>query len=418
MHNNIDKDIRLFIPPKSELLLFGGNFLFSKRLYELVKRNSNIKRIDFKDQIETPNRIKGLIEYYNSNTFIFTSELFLNLDQSNFLKFKELISTLKINLDLKFIFISVSKPLKTNLLPEYHLRIQEIKNILNIKKDLFYEFPSFITYVDSNIEDNPIGKLSKNDNINDTYLADDIIKDIVENFNNVGKISFNKDNNTQSFKEAYNYVENQSKCSLGIIYRKKPQEVVNGRSIADWRFELGSALKQTIPINIINELDLIVPIPETGKYYAQGLASSLNKDYVEAFYKKSEIGRSFDIKDTKKRQEFIDSKLGLISNLVDKKNIGIVDEAIFTGATLKTVSNLLKNTQVGKVYFFIPTPECRFRCNFNMQPDRELLLETVNKEDLATYFNIEDIYFQNLPIFSKILSTSGYKICCFSNYSI
>ena len=56
MLSSIDRDVRLFLPQKYEFLLFAGNFLFSKRLYEIVKREFVIKRIDYKDKIECPNR--------------------------------------------------------------------------------------------------------------------------------------------------------------------------------------------------------------------------------------------------------------------------------------------------------------------------------------------------------------------------
>jgi adenine/guanine phosphoribosyltransferase-like PRPP-binding protein len=419
MLNNIDKDIRLFIPSKSKFLLFGGNFLFSKRLYEIAKRDLKIKRIDFDNKIENSDRIKGLIKYYNSDTFIFTSEILLKLNKEDFNKLKQLILSIKEIIGIKIIFISISKPL-TPFAPYYYTQIQEIKDILDLKQDIFYEFSSFITYVDSNIETNPLELIDDSSKFlsllkDQVYLADDIINDLVSKINNIGAISFDNNFSSMSFKEICDYAKNQSKCSLNIVYRKKPYEIVNNKSVADRRFELGSNLTSVIPSDVLKDLDLIIPIPETGKYYAQGLSYKTNIPYVEAFYKKSEIGRSFDIKDAEKRKEFINSKLDLIPNLVKNKNIGIVDEAIFTGATLKIVSQLLKTTNVGKVYYFIPTPECKFRCKFNMQPDRELLLEKINKDNLSSYFNIDNIYFQSISTFKNIISPSGYNTCCFSN---
>jgi len=418
MQDSIDKDVRLFIPQKYKFLLFGGNFLFSKRLYEIAKRELKIKRIDFNNQIESSDRIKGLIKYYNFDTFIFTSEILLKLDEEDFIKFKKVISSLKDLSNLKFIFISITKPLNPTP-PNYYTRIQGIKNILDLKQDMFYEFSSFITYVDSNIEKNPLNVLSSNSVTslsllkNDVHLSDDIINDIIYNRKGTGNFSFNNSNVSKTFKEVCNYAQTQSKCSLNIIYRKKPYEIVNNRSVADWRFELGASLTSVIPNEIKDNLDLIIPVPETGRYYAQGLASKLKKPYIEAFYKKAEIGRSFDISNVERRQEFIDSKLGLISNLVDNKNVGIIDEAIFTGSTLKTVSNLLKSTNVNKVYYFIPSPECKFKCDYNMQPDRKLISESFSPDELSDYFNIEGVYFQKLSTFSDLMYPSGYNVCCF-----
>jgi amidophosphoribosyltransferase len=463
MQNNIDKDINLFFPEEFNLLLLGGNFLFSKRLYEIIKRQSKIKRIDYKHEhtleyfsciddstfkihLEPFKKIQALTDLYNSDTLIFTSEIFLFLSNDNYLHFFNLLKEIK-KLNIKLIFISITNPLHickningTNELSNmsnknwYYDRLDQVKNILDSKKDLIYEFSSYCTYVTSSLQTNPLEVLNtqklnicQKEILNEfsLSLADDIIQDIIYNLSKTDKIIFNNNsfnNITLSFvlndfskKDLYSYTDTQSKCSLNLIYRKKPHEISNGESVANWRFKLGCSLEKNIPKDIIDELDAIIPIPETGKYYAQGLSYILNKPYLEVFYKQSEIGRSFDINDTKKREQFINSKLGLLPDLLDNKIIGIVDEAIFTGQTLKIVSDLLQNTSVKKVYFFIASPICKNKCKFNMQPDRDLLCENKTLDDLISYFNIDNIFFQDLNSFKEILLSSGFgHICCFT----
>ena len=110
---------------------------------------------------------------------------------------------------------------------------------------------------------------------------------------------------------------------------------------------------------------------------------------------------------------FVD--VGILPDLVNGKNVGIVDEAIFTGQTLKIVRKLLQSTSVEKIYFFIGSPMCKTKCKFNMQPDRELLCRNKTIDDLVSYFDINNIIFQDLDSFSNILSLSGFEhICCFS----
>ena len=156
-------------------------------------------------------------------------------------------------------------------------------------------------------------------------------------------------------------------------------------------------------------------MPETGKYYAQGLSNILEKPYVEAFYKKTEIGRSFDIADEEKRQNFLDSKLGILSDLVANKVVAIVDEAIFTGQTLKLVKSLLDSSSVEKIYFFIASPICSKKCNFNMMPDRKLLSSEYGQDDMVRYFNIQGIIFQDLKSFEDISFDAGFTCTkCFN----
>ena len=464
MQNNIDKDVSLFFPDESRLLLLGGNFLFAKRLYEILKRQSKIKRVDYKHEydpqhfpcidnttfdihLEPLKKIQALINYHNSDTIILTSEVLLMLPDAKYLQFLNLIQAIK-KLGVKIVFISIDNPLHvcTNIDGTlelgnmssrnwYRTRLLEFEDIFDDQKDLVYKLSSYCTYTTSNIQINPLDlfhdktefSINQNESLTpfSIHIADDIINDVVSNLDSAGVVAYKTDqskNVTLSFiqrhstkQDAYTYVSTQSKCSLNLIYRKKPYEIANKRSVADWRFELGKSLKQGIPEDIIQQLDVIVPVPETGKYYAQGLSHSLNKPYVEAFYKQSEVGRSFDIGDKATRESFINSKLGILPDLIQGKVVGIVDEAIFTGQTLKIASNLIKSTRVKGVYLIIASPVCKNRCKFNMQPDRELLCESVDVTDLPQYFGVDGVIFMNLDTFAQTLSASGYdNVCCFS----
>jgi len=465
MKTKIDKDLNLFFPKEFNFLLLGGNFLFSKRLYEIMKRNYKIKRIDhehdftqeyfsciddttFNIHLESYNKIQGLINLHNSDTLIFTSEILLFLSQEKYLQFIDVLKQIKKS-SIKLIFIAIKNPLHickgsndqtelSNMSSKkwYQSRLNQIETLLNRETDLVYKFSSYCTYVNSNLQTNPIEILNNTEKLFDICkeeslnefslnLADDVINDIISNSSNSNVIEFKDDVSrpvTLSYiqtdfinTDLYSYVNKQTKCPLNLIYRKKPNEIANDNSVANWRYNLGCSLGKNIPTNIINKLDAIVPIPETGKYYAQGLAHSLNKPYLEAFYKQSEIGRSFDINDAEKRKQFINCKLGLIPDLINGKTIGIVDEAIFTGQTLKIVRNLLQNTSVANIYFFIASPMCKNKCKLNMQPDRDLLCEHKTLDDLVSYFGVNGIVFQDLNSFKDILSSSGFEhICCFS----
>jgi amidophosphoribosyltransferase len=158
---------------------------------------------------------------------------------------------------------------------------------------------------------------------------------------------------------------------------------------------------------------MIVPVPETGKIYAQGLAAALGLPYKEGIYK-SDRKRSFDIESFDERREFLFSRLNVVPGLLMGKSVIVVDEAIFTGATLKVVSHLLQQAGVVRVYFAIPSPEARYECKFNMQPKRNLLSEYVRKDDLWSYFNVQAVYFQDDVTFIQSIEQDGPQcVACF-----
>lgn len=464
MKNIIDKDISLFLPKKYKFLLLGGNFLLSKRLYEITKRQFEIKRIDydFKNTeeyfpcidslgfdifLEPAKKIQTIIDLHNSNVLVFTSEILLLLNETKFQEFIEVIKDLK-KRNIRIVFLSIINPLHicknknqeielTNMMSKswYISRIVLLQNLLDLSKDLLFQCSSFITYVRSNIQVNIIDLEKTQQNFltcpEESHfkfpisIADDIISSLINNIELVGHFSYNEQNSRQiqmRFIEDFlktdyicNYVKTQSLCSVNLIYRKKSSEIERDKSIANWRYDLGKNLGQNLSDVIKNEIDIVIPVPETGKYYAQGLSNILEKPYVEAFYKKTEIGRSFDIADEEKRQNFLDSKLGILSDLVANKVVAIVDEAIFTGQTLKLVKSLLDSASVEKIYFFIASPICSKKCNFNMMPDRKLLSSEYGQDDMVRYFNIQGIIFQDLKSFEDISFDAGFTCTkCFN----
>jgi len=435
MRKDIDNDVRLFFPNKTRLLLFGGNCLLAKRLYEIIKRDLFVRRIDYSEN-NSVTKIKSLLEYQDGDTLIFTSELLLFLSDEEYLNFTETLVDIKTNTNTKLVFISITDPLHMEKQGDSYLlknmrcdetyvsRVDRITDTLN-DTDLIYEVPSYYTYVESNLQINPVtfeGNLitpEKHAKASYFFFSDDIISDVVKKINDVGWTTpywDSPDKMTPSEfmlklntpDSEYSKVVNQTKCSLTILYRKDSYDMSNGGTVANFRVNLGKSLCKKIPFSIREKLDMIIPVPETGKYYAQGLASELNKNYVEAIYKKVEVGRSFDVSDVSKRNKIIKSKLGLHKNMVKGKTIGIVDEAIFTGSTLKIVSDMLREAKAREVYFFIPSPTCKSRCKYNMQPDRELLLQKINEKDLISYFNVDGIFFQDSEAYDSSISKTNY----------
>ena len=205
----------------------------------------------------------------------------------------------------------------------------------------------------------------------------------------------------------------QSSCGLDLIYRCGPEEKYNGRTLATLRFEMGKNLAKQLPQEIKDQIDVISPVPQTGRYYAQGLANELGKPYLEVISKEANSGRSFDISDSTQRRKFLVKKLELVMEVPVGSTIALVDEAIFTGSTLKAATDLFDGMDVS-IFIMIPTPLSRSRCPYGMMPDRPLLTEYVDEDDLPSYFNVNRVTFMNSQIFERDFSRHN-SVCaqCF-----
>jgi len=403
--------------------------------------------------------------YKGFDTIVISSEVLYHIiSKEEFNAFNVLINDISKSDKVKLLYVSIINPLK--------IKYEENKDLLSLKeplnsnyktwankviesidksKNFIYELDSFISYNISNFEENPLNLLKKypkqkiDESLNFSFSlnsADDFINDILKNLDHIGlltskvqtiNVEFNEfrnklnplllssysqdDNIYNSYNkdkldkvgQSISKILNQSQCSIQLLYRKKSEEIVNNKPVASWRYNLGKDLCDSVPFDVMEQIDCIVPVPETGKYYAQGLANASKKPYIEAFYKKQDIGRSYDIQNSDKRKKFINNKLGIYKGLLKGKSIGLVDEAIFTGATLKIACNLLSHEEVNKIFIIIPSPTCKTQCSFNMQPIRTLLMEYTREKDLYKYFDVDGVYFQKTSNYEKVMHSANYN---------
>ena len=284
------------------------------------------------------------------------------------------------------------KKIKVSIIDEV---VQEVSD-LSILKDLHIgPRDGFLTKFSSYYEEKD-GKFHK-------------IKNIMENDETVlNNFSF------KSLSEIINFLRSQNSCALEPIYRLSPASYFKGRCVRDFRYNLGQMLVEQMPSETLESIDVVVPVPDTGLVYAQGFAEKCNKEIALAIHRNVNVKRSFDIENSDQRKNFIRAKLKVISDKIVGKNIALVDEAIFTGVTLRIVCEMLYECGVRQITIVIPTPPNVRKCGYNMMPKRNVLLDYVRREQLGSYFNVKDvIYASDSKRINKILGNVQICTQCF-----
>lgn len=211
----------------------------------------------------------------------------------------------------------------------------------------------------------------------------------------------------------------QMHCVFRLIYKSSPASEELGFNVGAYRYRLGKLLAKSVPESVRRELDCVVPVPSSGLYYAMGLADALSKPYVQGVFKPDTSTRSFQLANIALRAQIIRDKIVAICELIEGKNIALVDEAIFTGITLKVVCDMLKGCGVGKIYICIPTPVCGHRCQQYVQPEHNLLAEILEIEEMNDFFGVEGLYFQEYVTFQdNMTGIPGICYECFRESNI
>ncbi len=126
--------------------------------------------------------------------------------------------------------------------------------------------------------------------------------------------------------------------------------------------------------------------------------------------------RYLSVADADERKKFIYSKLYPIKELVENKSLIIVDEAIFTGLTLKVLCGMLRELNTKKIYLCLPTPMCIQKCLYDVMPQKNILLENIRVDMLKDYFDADEVIFQEFNYFKSVINEYFPNTCmdCFN----
>jgi len=142
----------------------------------------------------------------------------------------------------------------------------------------------------------------------------------------------------------------QEKCILKPLYFKDAKDKEGGGSIAKLRKKLGTFLAK----ESMSSGDIVCPIPVSGFYYAIGFSEESGIP-LELAVEKERSGRT--LFEEKRR-------LIVIGDLVRDKKIILVDEAVFTGKTLRQLSENMRREGAREIHariIYSPLKGCPYR---------------------------------------------------------
>ncbi len=172
------------------------------------------------------------------------------------------------------------------------------------------------------------------------------------------------DMNKKIFFNDYHVKKTYSPCVFEYVYLARPDSVIDGINVYQSRLEMGKKLAYRIR-NILTdqeleEIDVIMPIPDTSKTSALPLSIELNKKLREGFIKNRYIGRTFIMPGQKVRKKSVKQKLNTIDIEFKNKNVLLIDDSIVRGNTSRQIVQMAREAGAKKVYFASASPPIRF----------------------------------------------------------
>ena len=144
-------------------------------------------------------------------------------------------------------------------------------------------------------------------------------------------------------------------CIFEWVYLAAPDSTIDGVNVYKARVRMGESLAKQIKAAGIH-IDSVIPIPDTGRPAAAGLADKLKVRYREGFVKNRYIGRTFIMPGQEMRKRSLNFKLHPIDLEFKGNSVLLVDDSIVRGNTSKKIVEMARKAGAKKVYFASASP--------------------------------------------------------------
>jgi amidophosphoribosyltransferase len=202
-------------------------------------------------------------------------------------------------------------------------------------------------------------------------------------------------------------------CIFEFVYLARPDSTMDGISVYQARLNLGETLaKRVISTVPPDQIDVVIPIPESSRPSAMQLAQLLGKPYREGFVKNRYVGRTFIMPGQAVRKKSVRQKLNTIVSEFKGRNVLLVDDSIVRGTTSKEIVQMARDAGARKVYMASAAPPVRFPnvYGIDMPTKEELVAHNRTVEEVREIIGSDALIYQDVDAMKKAVGKLNTKI--------
>jgi len=188
-------------------------------------------------------------------------------------------------------------------------------------------------------------------------------------------------------------------CIFEFVYLARPDSVIDGISVYESRRNMGKSLADKIAAEgFVDQIDVVMPIPDSSRPAALEVATKLGKPYREGFIKNRYIGRTFIMPGQEQRKKSVRQKLNAMPIEFQDKNVLLVDDSIVRGTTSREIVQMARESGAKKVFFASAAPPVRFPnvYGIDMPTRRELIATGRDAAGVAAAIGADAVVYQDL----------------------
>ena len=202
-------------------------------------------------------------------------------------------------------------------------------------------------------------------------------------------------------------------CIFEFVYLARPDSVIDGTSVYESRIHMGAELAKRIKaMPEAQDIDVVIPIPDSSRPQAMQLAGDLGLVYREGFVKSRYVGRTFIMPGQAMRKKSVRQKLNPIGMEFEGKVVLLVDDSIVRGTTSREIVQMARDAGARKVYFASASPPVRFPnvYGIDMPNQKELVASGRTEQEVAREIGADLLIYQDLEALKRAVRAANPRL--------
>jgi len=247
-----------------------------------------------------------------------------------------------------------------------------------------------------------IGKLNKSYVLTSETCALDIIgAKFVREVEN-GEIVIITESGLESIKPFPKMKERP--CIFEYIYFSRPDSIINGVSIYEYRKRFGAELAKETH----TKSDLIIPVPDSGVPASIGYAEKIKQNVELGIIRNHYVGRTFIEPTQQIRSLGVKLKHNINKSLVNNKTLILIDDSLVRGTTSVKIIKMLYEAGAKEVHLRIASPPIKYPDYYGVDTpnQKELLASKLDVEGMRKFINATTLQFLSIE---GLYKSMGYE---------